>query len=375
MKKTFALLLIILLPTLLVAQTVKTDKEQNALISQNQTEKVDAFVREKMTANHIPGLSLAVVRDGKIIYAKGYGMANLELSAPATEKTAFAIYSITKTFTAVATMMLVEDGKISLEDPISKHLAGLPADWNKITIRHLLTHTSGISDFCESPANPCQQSRDFTQAEIVKFSGDLPVKFQPGERWEYGNIGYFLLGMLIEKVSGKTYEQFLRERVFAPLEMRDTRLENYAELIPNRADGYTWQNNKFRNALRVSPTLSFSLAGLVSTVLDLAKYDAALYTEKLLKKQTLDAMWTKAKLNNGQTVDHGLGFGMTPFRNRRRVGHSGGHTGFSTTITRLIDDKMTVIILSNADNEGYLKAKSFLIAEIANEIASFYFTR
>lgn len=149
----------------------------------------------------------------------------------------------------------------------------------------------------------------------------------------------------------------------------------YSELLPNRADGYTWRNGGFHNAMRVSPTISFSLAGLVSTVLDLAKYDAALYTEKLLKKQTLDQMFTKAKLNNGQEIEHGLGFGMTPFRNHRRVGHSGGHTGFSTTITRLIDHKLTVIVLSNADSAGYLKRESFLMSEIANEIASYYFSK
>ena len=370
-------ILICLIFLSLCLASVSISAQTKAFIETNrQTEKVDAFVREKMTANHIPGLSLAVVRDGKIILAKGYGMANLELSTPANEKTAFAIYSITKTFTAVATMMLVEEGKISLEDPISKHLANLPAVWSQVNIRHLLTHTSGIRDFCEVPDSPCQQSRDFTQAEIIKFVADYPLKLPSGERWEYSNIGYFLLGMLIEKVSGKTYEQFLRTRIFEPLEMRDTRLENYNELVPNRAAGYTWKNGKFQNAWRVSPTLSFSLAGLVSTVLDLAKYDAALYTEKLLKKQTLDLMWTKARLNNGETVEHGLGFGMTPFRGHRRVGHSGGHTGFSTTVTRLIDHKLTVIVLSNADSAGYLKQpESFLISEIANEIASYYFIK
>lgn len=340
-----------------------------------QSQKIDAFVREQMTANHIPGLSLAVVRDGKVVLAKGYGMANLELSAPVTEKTAFAIYSITKTFTGVATMMLVEEGKIALEDPISKHLAGLPAALNRVTIRHLLTHTSGIKEFCAVPSKPCDVSSDFTQAEVIKLVASYPLDFPSGERWEYGNTGYFLLGMLIEKVSGKSYEQFLRERIFAPLEMRDTRLENYTELIPNRANGYTWKNGGYRNALRVSPTLTFSPAGLVSTVLDLAKYDAALYTEKLLKKRTLDEMWTKAKLNNGETVENGLGFGLTPYQGRRRVGHSGGHTGFSTTMTRLVDEKVTVIVLTNSDNEGYLNPKSFLISDIANEIASYYFSK
>lgn len=340
---------------------------------QNQTKKIDAFINEKMGANHIPGLSLAVVRDGKVIFAKGYGMSNLELSVPANEKSVFPIYSITKTFTAVAVMMLVEEGKISLEDSILKHLNGLPEKWNRVTVRHLLTHTSGITDLCEAPASPCLQSRDFTQAEIVKFSADLPPEFEPGERWEYGNTGFFLLGMLIEKVSDKSYEQFLQMRIFTPLEMRDTRLENHHELVPNRADGYTWQNGKFRNALRVSPTLSFSFGGLVSTVLDLAKYDAALYTEKLLKKKTLDEMFTKSALNNGQSVEQGLGFGLSPYNGHRRIGHSGGHTGFAATISRLIDDKITVIVLSNADSKGYQKPESFLMNEIANEIASFYF--
>ncbi len=370
--KSFLIRLIFL--SLCLASVSISAQTKSVVESKRQTEKVDDFVREQMSENHIPGLSLAVVRDGKIILAKGYGTANLELSAPATEKTAFAIYSITKTFTAVVTLMLVEEGKVSLEDPISKHLANLPAAWNRVTVRHLLNHTSGIKDFCEVPDSPCQQSRDFTQAELIKYVAADPLNFPSGERWEYNNVGFYLLGMLIEKISGKSYEQFLRERIFEPLEMRDTRLENYVELIPNRAAGYTWKNGKFVNALRVSPTLSFSLAGLVSTVLDLAKYDAALYTEKLLKKQTLDLMFTKARLNNGQDIDHGLGFGMTPFRGHRRVGHSGGHAGFQSTITRLIDDKITVIVLTNADG-GHKPGKDFLISDIANEIASYYFSK
>ncbi|CAN5605366.1 serine hydrolase domain-containing protein [soil metagenome] len=364
--KSFLIRLIFL--SLCLASVSISAQTKFVVESKRQTEKVDAFVREKMSENHIPGLSLAVARDGKIILAKGYGMANLELSAPANEKTAFAIYSITKLFTAVATMMLVEEGKISLEDPISKYLKDLPAAWNPVTVRQLLNHTSGIKSFQESSFDSNNPTRDYTPTEIIKITANFPLDFPSGERWEYNNTGYFLLGMLIEKVSQKSYEQFLTERIFAPLEMRDTRLENSAELIPNRADGYTWQNNGFRNAVRISPTISFSVAGLVSTVLDLAKWDAALYTEKFLKKTTLEQMWTYTKLNNGEIeTNGGLGFGLTPFRGHKRVGHSGGAAGFATTITRLIDDKITVIVLTNADREG------FLISDIANEIASFYF--
>lgn len=187
-------------PVLSLAQT------KPAAEAGRQTEKIDSFVREKMAANHSPGLSLAVVRDGKIILAKGYGMTNLELSAPATEKTAYATYSVTKIFTAVATMMLVENGKISPEDPISKYVAGLPAGWQRVTVRQLLTHTSGVKSFDESSFKPGDIGRDFTQTEIMNLTANAPLKFPSGERWEYNNTGFYLLGMLIEKISGKTYE-------------------------------------------------------------------------------------------------------------------------------------------------------------------------
>lgn len=339
---------------------------------QNQNDKVDTYIREKMKSRNIPGLSLAIMRDGKIVYSKAFGMANLELSIPATEKTVYHLASITKTFTAMATMMLVEEGKISLEDTISKHLSDLPGAWRPITIRHLLNHTSGISSFASHKKIPCpvgKNERDYTRADALKEVSCLPLDFAPGERWSYGDTGYHLLGMLIEKVSGMNYEQFLRERIFAPLEMRNTRLDNYAELIPNRADGYSFQGGKFRNA-RLLPLLEFANAGLVSTVLDMAKFAAALGTEKLLKRSTLDKMWTNARLNNGEIVaSYGLGFGLTPFRGRKRAGHSGGGGGFTTSFTRFIDEKVTVIILSNSDQEG------FLISDMANEIASFYFSR
>ncbi len=355
----------ICMPTSAQTKLAIKDKQQN--------EKVDRYVQEKMKARNIPGLSLAVVREGKIIYAKGYGMANLELFVPATEKTNFLIYSITKTFTAVATMMLVEEGKISLEDPISKYLSGLPAAWNPATIRQLLNHTSGINSFTNHERPPCgtrKDERDYTQADVLNEVSCLPLDFASGERWAYTDTGYYLLGMLIEKISGKTYEQFLRERIFSPLKMRDTRHHSNTELIANRAGGYSWKNGAYRNANRMNPVVEFSNGGLVSTVFDLAKWDAALYTQKLLKRATLEQMWTNAKLNNGEIVpSYGLGFGLTPFFGHRRVGHSGGGPGFATAFTRFIDDKVSVIILTNADQDD------FLISEMANEIAAFHFSK
>ena len=326
-----------------------------------------------MKTRNIPGLSLAIVRDGKLMTAKAYGIANLELSVPATEKTVFLIYSITKTFTAVATMMLVEEGNISLEDPISKYLTELPAAWNPVTVRQLLNHTSGINSFTNHKRSPCgtrKDELDYTQADVLNEVACLPLDFPPGEQWAYSDTGYYLLGMLIEKASGKTYEQFLRERIFNPLGMRNTQQYSSTELIPNRADGYSWKNGAYTIAHLVQPVIEFSNGGLVSTVLDLAKWDAALYTEKLLKKETLEHMWTNAKLNNGEVVTrYGLGFGLTPYQGHRRVAHPGGGPGFTTAFSRFIDDKVTVILLTNAEQEG------FSIDAMASEIATFYFAR
>ena len=268
-------------------------------------------------------------------------------------------------------MMLVEAGKISLEDPVSKYFSDLPAAWNPVTIRQLLNHTSGISSFTAHEKIPCpvgKDVRDYTQADVLKEVACLPLDFAPGERWAYGDTGYYLLGLLIEKLAGKSYERFLSERIFAPLGMNDTRLISYTEIVPNRADGYSFQNGSFRHARRFEIN-EFSNAGLVSTVLDMAKFDRALDGEKLLKKATLEQMWTNAKLNNGERVtSYGLGFGLTPFRGRKRVGHSGGGgLGFASSFTRFIDEKVTVIVLTNADQEG------FVINDIANELASFYF--
>src|SRR5262249_7783770 len=185
------------------------------------------------------------------------------------------------------------------------------------------------------------------------------------------NTNFYLLGTLIEKISGKTYEQFLRERIFTPLGMSDTRIDSHRELIPNRADGYSWSDSGFRNALRLSPTLTFSTAGLVSTVLDLAKWDAALYTERLVKKSTLEQMWTNARLNNGDIVpDYGLAFGLSPYKGHRRVGHSGGADGFAAAISRFVDDKVSVIVLTNANEK-----RPFFINGVANEIAAYFFSK
>ena len=304
--------------------------------------------------------------------ARGYGFANLEASIPATPGTAYHLASITKVFTAVSILMLVEDGKLSLDDPISRHISDLPMPWRPITLRHLLTHTSGISSFSAQKTIRCpvgKREEDYERHDALREVACLPLEFTPGERWAYGDTGYHLLGMTVEKVGGMTFAEFLTSRIFKPLGMTATRLHTATHREP-RAVGYSRTGARHRPAGDL-PAFEFANAGLVSTVLDMTRFDLALNSDRLLKQTTLQTMWTNARLNSGEKVTaYGLGFGLTPFRGQRRVAHSGGGGfGFATAFTRFPDLGVTVVILSNTDQEG------FVISDLASEVASVYFPR
>lgn len=318
-----------------------------------QGEKVDAYVRAEMEKRHIPGVSVAVVRDGQVTLAKGYGLSDVELSAPAGADTVYELASVTKQFTATAVMMLVEEGKIGLDDSITKLVPDLPSAWSGVTVRHLLTHTSGIKSYTDLYPTPMGFEKaarlDVTPKELIAKVAELPPDFAPGEKWHYNNTGYFLLGMLIEKVSGKPYGEFLAERIFLPLGMTATRLNDMAAIVPNRASGYAYRGGQLRNAAYVSPTQPFAAGALVSTVSDMAKWDAALYTDKLVKKATLDQMWTPAKLKDRKETDYGFGWQISKRNGHRLIAHGGGIPGFSTQIARFVDDRLTVIVLTNLD--------------------------
>jgi len=325
-----------------------------APISSN-ADKIDDYITAQLRRLHIPGASLAIVRDGKIIKAQGYGLASLELKAPATKDTVYEIGSNTKQFTAAAIMMLVEQGKIQLDDAITKYFPEAPQAWSAITIRHLLTHTSGIQNHVAVPhwldvfrtnlAFETSPSRD----ELLKMFFKLSLEFQPGESWAYDNTGYYLLGVIIEKASGKSYWQFVNERIFKPLGMNVTRSTDPKPIVQNRASGYEWKNDHFENRPVLLPTIAFSAGSLLSIVGDMAKWDAALYTEKLLKKSSLDQIWTAATMNDGGNLPFNYGFGwfIDSYHGHRLVQHSGGTPGFSSVIYRFIDDKLTVIVLTN----------------------------
>jgi len=334
--------------------------------------KVDAYVNGEMRAEKIPGLALAIVRDGKIVKAQGYGLANIELDVAVKPETIFQTGSVGKQFTATAVMMLVEDGKIRLDDPVGKYLPGSPATWNNVTVRNLLTHTSGIPDYesdsvTKKDAAFINLRNDYTEDELfAKFSG-LPLDFPTGSKWSYSNSGYVILGILIHKVTGQFYGDVLQERIFVPLGMTSTRIISEADIIPNRAAGYRLVNGEIKNQEWVSPMLNTTADGaLYTNVLDMAKWDAALYTEKLLKKGSLDQMWSAVRLNDGKTAPYGFGWDVTEVNGHRLIEHGGAWQGFTTQISRYVDDKFTVIVLTNLDSEHSEPDK------IAHNVAALY---
>lgn len=322
------------------------------------SKKVDEAVTALRRDMKIPGTSVAVVRDGRVIKAKGYGLANIELNVPVTPETVFQAGSIGKQFTATAIMMLVEEGKVGLDDSITKYFPEAPLTWKPITIRHLLTHTSGLPDVWgetqedEYTKGIVDSRRDYTEDQLLQLYVKLQPQFQPGDKWEYCNTGYQLLGFLIHRLTGKFHGDFIRERIFQPLGMDTATVISEADIVPNRSSGYVVVKGEMKNQGWIAPSLNTTADGAYyMTVLDLAKWDAALYTEKVLKKSSLDQMWTPAKLNAGKTYADPYGFGwqINNANGHRVVWHAGGNQGFFVNISRYLDDRLTIIVMNNLD--------------------------
>ncbi len=306
--------------------------------------EVDEYTKAEMQRQRIPGLSVAVIRDGQIVLAKGYGFANVEHQVPVKPEIVFQSGSVGKQFTATAVMMLTEEGKINLDDKISKYFAGAPEIWKDITVRHLLTHTAGTTDY----PRDFDFRRDYTEDELFKRAAAIPLAFQPGEKWSYSNLGYAMLGVLIGKVTGRFYGDFLQERIFKPLGMTTARIISEADIVPNRAAGYRLVKGELKNQEWVSPAINTTADGsLYLTALDMAKWDAALYTEKLLKRSSLEQMWTPANLNNGKMHPYGFGWSLGGVRGQRVIEHGGAWQGFKSYIARQVDDKLTVVVFAN----------------------------
>jgi CubicO group peptidase (beta-lactamase class C family) len=331
-----------------------------------EADDVDAYVESERQAQRIPGLALLVIKDGQTIKARGYGLANVEHQVPVKPETIFQSGSMGKQFTATAVMMLVEEGRMALDDPATKYLPDAPKTWKKVTVRQLLSHTSGLKNYPDD----FDLRDDYTEEELLQVIYSLPFVFEPGEQSAYSNPGYATLGILIHKVTGQFYGDFLQERIFKPLGMTSTRIISEEDIIPNRAAGYHLINGQLKNQDWVSPSLNTTAEGsLYFNILDLAKWDAALNGTRLLKKSSLEKMWTPARLNNGLSNRGGYGFGWVrdQVRGHAVIEHEGAWQGFSSHISRYVDDRLTVVVLTN------LSADSFAgPLEIVRHVAGLY---
>jgi CubicO group peptidase (beta-lactamase class C family) len=294
-----------------------------------------------------PGATVLVMRDGETLLHGAYGMADLELSVAMTPEMVLRIGSVTKQFTAVALLMLVEEGKVALSDPITRFFPDFPSDDGPITLQHLLTHTSGIRSYTELESFPTEVRQDFTVAQMIERFDDEPRDFAPGAGYAYNNSAYFLLGAVIEQVSGLSYQQFLQQRIFDPLGMEHTYYDDPERVIPNRASGYDGAPGAYRNARYLSMSQPFAAGALLSTVDDLALWDAALYTDRLVSQQTLRLAWTPATLADGRSVHYGYGWSIHEYQGHRILRHGGGIFGFASHVVRIPDAKIFVAVLSN----------------------------
>jgi CubicO group peptidase (beta-lactamase class C family) len=324
-------------------------------------DRVSDFVNEYLKKNQIPGCAVMIRQDGKVVLCQGYGVANLEHGTRVVPQTVFQSGSIGKQFTAMAVMMLIEEQKLALDDPISKYL-DVPENWSAIRVRHLLTHTSGLGDYPES----FSLQRDYTEDELLKMVTTQPLAFAPGEKWSYSNLGYVTLGILIHKVSGELWGDFLQQRVFAPLGMKHTSVISEADIIPNRAAGYVLKNGALKNQQWVSPTVNNTADGsLYFTVEDIAKWDEALETRRLVSRASYEQMWTPVKLNNGTSAPYGFGWRVARTDSDHAVlEHGGAWQGFASYIVRYPDDRLTVAVLCNRAGAS--------ARYIATRIAGFY---
>ncbi|MEO6526810.1 MAG: serine hydrolase domain-containing protein [Gemmatimonadaceae bacterium] len=306
-------------------------------------DSVDRIIRAEMMRGHIPGVALAVVRGGRTIKLASYGVADLEHGVPVTPKTAFKIGSLSKQFLASGIMLLQQDGKLRIDDSVAKYISGTPVAWRPVTLRHLLSHTSGIQR--EGPAfDPLKVQAD---SVVIASAFAAPLLFPTGSKHEYCNVCYFTLAEIIARVSGKPWDVFFAERVFTPLGMTATRATTVRELVPHRARGYSWSKDRIINAdeyLALRPSGAF-----ISTLEDMVKWNAALDAGRMLSATSLSAMWTPAALTNGSNAAYGFGWRLDSLDGRWRVHHGGSLPGFRAEWARFPAESLSIILLTNAD--------------------------
>ncbi len=306
--------------------------------------EIDRVVRAEMERQKIPGVAVGIVDRG-VVTARGYGFANVEHGVPVTDQTIFQSGSLGKMFTATAVMLLVEDGKIALADPLTKYFPAAPASWQKLTVRHLLTHTSGIPDYT---TDTFDYRKDYTEEELAKFAFAMPLEFAAGSRWNYSNTGYALLGFIVHKASGQFYGDVLAKRVFEPLGMTTARIITEADIVPNRAAGYQLVDGQLKNQDWVAPKLNTTADGsLYFSMRDLILWEAAVKRRALLKAESWAQILTPVQLNSGKNYPYGFGWVIEERGGMPLQQHGGSWQGFKTQFSRFLGNDLSIIVLAN----------------------------
>ena len=306
--------------------------------------KIDRFVSGEMSRQKIPGIAIAVVKNGEAVVAKGYGFANLEDQVPVTTHSIFQSGSVGKQFTAAAIVHLEEHGKLRLDDNIARYLPPTKARWGSITVRQLLTHTSGIPDY----EDEVDWRRDYSERQLAELVGLLRRKSTPGQKFEYSNSGYLLLGIIIRMITGKFHADYVRENIFEPLGMKTARIVSDADIVPNRVAGYRMSKDRILNQDWVSPTFNQTADGCVRLSLnDLLAWERGVRARALLKPESWSQIFTPVVLKSGKTHPYGFAWEIRQKSGQTVHSHDGSFQGFEAILTRYIEEELTIIALAN----------------------------
>ena len=318
-----------------------------------QADSLDDLILAQMKKRQIPGLSIAILRNGKVVRASGYGLANVELKVPASKDSVYEIGSISKQFAAEAVMLLAEDGKIGLDDPITKYLpANAPASWQSITVSNLLNHTSGLKDWTE--IKEFSYRREYSAEEFVDLVKLFPLQFRPGETWLYSNTNLPLIGIIVERASGRSFEDYVTERIIQPLNFSTIRFKHQEDVVANRATGYVLRKDTLKNGEPFRPRVIAASGGILASAIDLARWWDAVMTGRVVKPASLDRMLAPTKLSDGRSVAHGYAFFIDSFNGHKVIQHFGSTVGGFGSIVRYYPrEKVTVSVIGNLEDGGF----------------------